>query len=221
MNSYDPLARPLEYDEVYPSCNGNETESGHELDLVPFVGDVDSEHKTLCVVRLSDVELEVVDFLWPGRIARGKLNIVEGDPKTGKSTLVLDLVARVTTGSPMPDGTPLVGPVAVVLMTAEDGLADTVRPRLDVAHADCSLVIAWEAVPVCNDDENQISVRPSSLPRDLEVLEELIVEHEAALVVIDVLNAYLGSDVDGHRDQDVRRALMPLQSWPNAPGLPS
>jgi len=140
----------------------------------------------------------------------GKLNIVEGDPKTGKSTLVLDLVARVTTGSPMPDGAPLAGPAAVVLMTAEDGLADTVRPRLDAAHADCSLVIAWEAVPVCNDDENQIRVRPPSLPRDVELLEQLIVEHEAALVVIDVLNDYLGSDVDGHRDQDVRRALMPL-----------
>jgi len=55
----------------------------------------------------------------------GKLNIVEGDPKTGKSTLVLDLVARVTTGSSMPDGAPLAGLAAVVLMTAEDGLADT------------------------------------------------------------------------------------------------
>ena len=210
MTGYDPLARPLEYHEVYPSRGATGADSGNDLELLPQIPGVDAEQCTACVVRLSDVEPESVDFLWPGRIARGKLTIVEGDPKTGKSTLVLDLVARVSTGSPMPDGAMLPKPAGVILMTAEDGLADTVRPRLDAAGADCSRIVAWEAVPVCDDEENNISERPPSLPRDLEMLETLIVEHEAALVVVDVLNAYFGADVDGHRDQDVRRALMPL-----------
>ena len=87
MTSYDPLARPLEYHEVYPTRCGTEVDSGHDLELMPQVPDVDSRTDAACVVRLSDVEPESVEFLWPGRIARGKLNIVEGDPKTGKSTL--------------------------------------------------------------------------------------------------------------------------------------
>ena len=210
MISYDPLARPLEYHEAYPNECGTEVDSGHDLELMPPDHDVDSPQKGACVVRLSDVEPESVEFLWQGRIARGKLNIVEGDPKTGKSTLVLDLVARVSTGPAMPDGAMLPGPAGVILMTAEDGLADTVRPRLNAAGADCSRIIAWEGVPVRDEEGNQITERPPSLPKDLELLESLIREHEAALVVVDVLNAYFGADVDGHRDQDVRRALMPL-----------
>lgn len=162
------------------------------------------------IVFLSDVVPERVEWLWPGRIPRGKLTVGEGDPKTGKSTLGLDIAARVSTGSPFPDGARLPGPGVVIVMSAEDGLADTIRPRLDAAGADPSNVLAWESVPVMNDDGVVSGMRPPSIPRDLEVLEKLIVEHGAVLVVIDVLAAYLGSDVDGHRDQDIRRALMPL-----------
>jgi hypothetical protein len=164
----------------------------------------------LGVVCLADVAPERVDWLWPGRIPRGKLVILEGDPKVGKSTLALDLAARVTTGSPMPDGARLPGPGTVIVMTAEDGLADTVRPRLDAAGADPTRVHAWESVPVLDDAGNPTGIRPPSIPQDLDALERLIVRHRAVLVVVDVLSAYLGAGVDGHRDQDVRRALMPL-----------
>ncbi len=213
MASCDQVCRSpvrLQIGDYLRSQPETELAGGPGEESVNTLSDNDSAGSIAKVVRLSEVEPESVEFLWPGRIAKGKLNIIEGDPKTGKSTLVLDLVARVTTGSPMPDGAQLPGPAAVILMTAEDGLADTVRPRLDAAHADCSRVIAWEGVPIQGDDGNQISVRPPSLPNDRELLEELIVGHGAALVVIDVLNAYLGSNVDGHKDQDVRRALMPL-----------
>jgi hypothetical protein len=170
----------------------------------------DDDLGDLGVVCLADVAPERVDWLWPGRIPRGKLVILEGDPKVGKSTLALDLAARVTTGSPMPDGARLPAPGTVIVMTAEDGLADTVRPRLDAAGADPTRVHAWESVPVLDDAGNPTGIRPPSIPQDLDALERLIVRHRAVLVIVDVLSAYLGAGVDGHRDQDVRRALMPL-----------
>ena len=88
---------------------------------------------------LSQVKAEAVCWLWPARIPRGKLTIIDGDPGLGKSVLTLDLAARISRGQPMPfvDREPGedVVPAGVVLLTAEDGLQDTVRPRLDAAGA--------------------------------------------------------------------------------------
>jgi AAA domain len=189
----------------------------HETELRAVVAHSRAEHKIPTepngdghgIVRMSTVDPEHVDWLWSGRIPLGKLTLVDGDPGRGKSTFMLDLAARVTTGSPLPDGTQLGDPRSVVLMTAEDGLADTVRPRLDAAGADPARVVVIEAVPVY-DDEGNMTLRPPSLPRDLGFLERVIREEKAALGLIDVLAAYLGADVDGHVDKDVRRALMPL-----------
>src|SRR5438128_540885 len=81
------------------------------------------------LVSLSTVEPAPVRWLWPGYIPLGKLTVLDGDPALGKSTLLLDLAARVSTGAPMPDGSPgLHAPVC--LLSAEDALADTIRPRL-------------------------------------------------------------------------------------------
>jgi AAA domain len=159
--------------------------------------------------RMADVEPEDVSWLWPGRIPFGKLTVLDGDPKTGKSTMMLDLAARLSTGSPFPDGHRLDGPADVVLLTAEDGLADTVRPRLDAAGANVKriAVLDWAKA---YDKDGTVTERPPSLPRDLPDLETFVTRHGAALVIIDVLNAFLGADVDGYKDQDVRRALMPL-----------
>ena len=173
-----------------------------------LIGDGDDD-LGIGAVRLSDIEPERVEWLWPGRIPFGKLTILEGDPKVGKSTMGTDIAGRVSTGSPFPDGH-RPAPGSVILMTAEDGLADTVRPRLDAACADSTRVIAWESVEVVDEEGMPAGIRPPSLPRDLNELERLIVATGAVLVIVDVLAAYLGADVDGHRDQDVRRALMPL-----------
>jgi hypothetical protein len=165
----------------------------------------------LVVTTMSDVESEEVRWLWEGRIPLGKLTVLEGDPKSGKSTMTLDLIARVTTGAPMPDGTAsgVCGPANCVLMTAEDGLRDTVRPRLDLAEADPALVCVWEAVLVVQE-EGTNGVRMPSLPLDIARLERLVTQRKARLVVVDVLAAYLGERVDSHHDADVRRALAPL-----------
>ena len=156
-------------------------------------------------VRLSEVEPERVAWLWEGRIPLGKLTIVDGDPGLGKSTLGEgELAARVTSGSPWPDGTPC--PLgSVVMLTAEDGLADTIRPRLDAHGADAARVVCFEAVEYGPDEE-----RPPSLALDVARIEAAVVREGALLVVIDVLMAFLGSRTDSYRDQDVRAALTPL-----------
>jgi hypothetical protein len=170
------------------------------------------------VVRMSDVEPERVSWLWEGRIPRGKLTILEGDPKLGKSTVALDLASRVSRGRKMPDGSPGIGPAGVVLLTAEDGLGDTVRPRLEAHGADCSRVVAFQDVPDYSDDGERIGARLPEIPTDVAKLEEIVVEENAALVVIDVLNAYLGGQVNNYRDQDVRRALTPLSKMAERTG---
>ena len=67
--------------------------------------------------------------------------VLDGDPGLGKSTVTLDLAARLSTGARMPHGPSTIGPVNVVVLSAEDGLADTIRPRLDAAGGDPKRVV--------------------------------------------------------------------------------
>jgi len=153
---------------------------------------------------LSEVEPERVAALWEGRIFRGKLNLIEGDPGTGKSAAATDLAARVSVGKPWPDGSKCEAGGTVIL-SAEDGLADTIRPRFDAAGGDPSKVVAVSTVPDGEGSERQIAI-----PDDLHMIEAAIERVEAVLVVIDPLMAFLPGEVNSHRDQDVRRALAPL-----------
>lgn len=179
--------------------------------IIP-VFDLPPSAKISRIVRLSDVRPERIDWLWPARIPIGKLTILDGDPGLGKSTLSLDLAARVSCGRPMPDEVVGRPPAGVVLLSAEDGLADTIRPRLDAAGADVSRVVALTAVYADGSD------RLPTLPADLDRLEAAIVGHGAELVIIDVLMAYLAGEVNAHRDQDVRGALAPLAAMAEQTG---
>lgn len=164
------------------------------------------------VVRLADVEPEHVSWLWDGYLPLGKVVTIDGDPGVGKSTLTLDLAARVSTGSPMPDGTaPVKG--SVMILSAEDGLADTIRPRLDAAGADPERVITVTGI-TGPDGES----RPLSFPEDIPAIEQIITENGVVLVVVDVLMAYLSGQVNSHRDQDVRRALHVLSAMAERTG---
>ena len=154
---------------------------------------------------LSDFEPESVSWLWHHRIPFGKITILEGAPDVGKSHLTLALAALVSVGARLPDG----GAVErgnVVLVTCEDGLADTVRPRLDAAGGDPDSVFVLSGFEK-NGGEEMLPVIPDDVPAIRKVVEEV----EAKLLIIDPLTAYLGEKVNAHRDHDVRRALAPLQ----------
>lgn len=154
-------------------------------------------------VTLATVQPERVSWLWPGRLPAGKLVILDGDPAVGKSTLAVDVSAHVSTGSRWPDGTPC--PAGdVLILSAEDGLADTIRPRLDAAAGDPARVHALTGVTY--DDGGITRERPISLADDA-LIAAAITRHQATLVVVDVLMAYLPTKVDSHRDQDVRGVL--------------
>ncbi len=165
------------------------------------------------IVRLSDVEPESVEWLWPGRIALGKLTLVAGDPGLGKSFLTLDMAARVSTGAGWPDSPgQRTDPGGVVLLSAEDALGDTIRPRLDAAGADVSRIVALEAIRSVGDVRGggRESARAFDLSRDLPTLEEAIRSvGDCRLVVIDPVTAYLGG-VDSHKNADIRGLLAPL-----------
>jgi hypothetical protein len=155
-------------------------------------------------ITLSDVEPEHVTWLWPGRLPAGKLVTLDGDPSMGKSTLSLTLAAHVSTGTRWPDDA--ICPMAnVVILSAEDGLADTIRPRLDAAGGDPTRVHALTAVRTVTE-EGAVTTRPPTLA-DLDVIEEVIRQSSAGLLIVDVLMAYLPGRVDSHRDQDVRAVL--------------
>lgn len=166
----------------------------------------------LVIERLADVEPEAVSWLWPGRFPLGKVVVVEGDPGLGKSTVTLDLAARVTTGTGWPDGsgTAPLGPV--VILSAEDGPADTIRPRFDAAGGNAALAMIVTGVA---DDRGPGLV---TLPDHLALLRVTVEHLGAKLVIVDPLAAYLSGAVNAHRDHDVRRALAPLAALAHALG---
>src|SRR4029079_8173039 len=130
-----------------------------------------------------------------------------GDPGLGKSSLTLDMAARISTGRPMPGALDAQRPPAdVVLLSAEDGLADTVRPRLEAAGADLTRIFAMDAVPTGPGRPG----RPPVFPDDVGWLHDLIVMKGVRFVIIDPLMAFLGLSVNAMNDQNVRRALFPL-----------
>jgi KaiC/GvpD/RAD55 family RecA-like ATPase len=152
----------------------------------------------------SEIEAEPIQWLWPGRIAARKLTVIDGDPGTGKSTLTIDIAAKVSTGTPFPDGeTCSLG--TAILVTAEDGPADTIKPRLEVAGADLSRVVVLS--PSLAGGGGLVE-----LPKDLAVLEENVLKVKATLIVLDPFSAFLGGDVDGYKDQDIRKIMTMLSA---------
>jgi putative DNA primase/helicase len=158
---------------------------------------------------MADIEPEAVDWIWPGRIARGKLTLIAGDPGTGKSQLALDTVARVSKkGAQFPDGSSALTGSALIL-TAEDAANDTVRPRLEAAGADLARVHRLKAAIFGNGER-----RTFDLQHDLVALSKKLAEvGDVALVIIDPITSYMGSKIDSHRTTDVRAVLEPLAAW--------
>jgi len=156
-------------------------------------------------VNLADVQAEPIRWLWWQRIALGKLTLIAGDPGLGKSFLTMDLAARVSRGAGWPDlpGAPTEAG-GVVLLSAEDDVADTIRPRLDAAGADVSRIVALQAVNTAQ------GARTFDLARDLAALEQVITDRaDVRLIVVDPITAYCGK-TDSHNNTEVRGLLAPL-----------
>lgn len=156
--------------------------------------------------RMSDVQAKPIRWLWPGRIARGKVSMLAGHPGLGKSQLTASLAAIVTTGGTWPvDKTPCERG-SVIFFSAEDDAEDTIRPRLEAAGADLERVFILDAVL----DETGTRPRAFNLTTDLPRLGEMF-SHigDIALVVIDPITAYLGG-TDSHKNADIRALLSPL-----------
>jgi KaiC/GvpD/RAD55 family RecA-like ATPase len=146
----------------------------------------------VATVRMDQVEAEAVNWLWPGYLPQGKVVVVDGDPDVGKSTLLMDIAARVSTGGAMPDGHQLVGPSDVLIMPAEDGLADTLKPRLVAAGADTARVHAIDGM--------------IGLPGDVDRLEAFIQSVNAGILIVDPFTAYL-QKVNISHEMDLRRVM--------------
>ena len=148
------------------------------------------------LIRMSDIQPEEVQWLWYPYIPLGKLTVIQGDPGEGKTTFVLAMIAALTKGEALPEREPL-DPVNILYQTAEDGLADTIRPRLDALGADCSRVL------VIDESERELSLSDERIRQAME-------ETGAKLLVLDPLQAYLGAEVDMHRANEVRPILKRL-----------
>ena len=148
------------------------------------------------LIRMSDIQPEEVQWLWYPYIPLGKLTVIQGDPGEGKTTFVLAMIAALTKGEALPEREPL-DPVNILYQTAEDGLADTIRPRLDALGADCSRVL------VIDESKRELSLSDERIRQAME-------ETGAKLLVLDPLQAYLGAEVDMHRANEVRPILKRL-----------
>lgn len=165
------------------------------------------------LINMETVEVEQIEWLFYPFIPYGKVTIIQGDPGEGKTTMVLQIIAKLTKGEEIlprqentaeaKDGVETaadsdmklsespIEPLNVIYQTAEDGLGDTIKPRLLAAGADCSRVL------VIDDREQPLTM--------LDIrLEEAIVQTKARLVVLDPIQGFLGAEVDMHRANEIR-----------------
>jgi len=168
-----------------------------------------SPNDTPVGILLSEVKPEAIHWLWPGWIALRKLHTFDGDPGLGKSTLLFNIISRLTSGEVMPGEERAYITGGAVLICLEDGLEDTIQPRLAKAGADLSRVVSIGFIK-CTDENGVEHERPFSLAVDGPILEAAIKRVNARLVMIDPVMAILGGK-DIYKDNEVRAALAPLK----------
>jgi putative DNA primase/helicase len=196
-----PAGFPLKLEQLVP--------------VQPIEPNTKIRRRNLKLGRLSDVMPQPVQWLWPDRIAR-KVVLFTGLPDCGKTTVAIDIAARVTRGSAWPDDSGIAPLGSVIFLTAEDGLADTIRTRADAAGADASRIYFLDGM---HDEKGQPS--SFSLQQDLALLSEHVKEiGDVTLIVIDPITAYLGAGkIDTHKTADVRAVLSPLKDFAEEYGV--
>lgn len=162
--------------------------------------------------RFSEIETRAIRWLWPGRIARGKVSMIAGNPGLGKSQATASMAAIVTRGGTWPvDRTPCERG-SVIFLSAEDDAEDTIRPRLEAAGADLTRCAILDAIADGYTSSGDEIRRSFNLKTDLARLAEAVAAvGDVAMVVIDPISAYLGG-ADSHNNAEVRALLAPLSN---------
>ena len=145
----------------------------------------------LKLIKMSDIQSQEIEWLWYPFIPYGKLTIIQGDPGDGKTTLVLNIAAKLSKGVGLDENMSVTEPINIIYQTAEDGLADTVKPRLELAGANC------ERIMVIDESDKSLSMID-------ERLEEAIQKTGAKLLILDPIQAYLGGGMDMNRANEAR-----------------
>ncbi|MBM3494198.1 MAG: hypothetical protein FJX72_07745 [Armatimonadetes bacterium] len=148
-------------------------------------------------IPISEVPIRRIEWLWPGRLARGEITEICGDPGLGKSMLGVEIAALLSRGSPWPDATRPTDAVSTLLLSAEDDAGSTIRPRLEAADADLRRVFVLPA-------DRVVTVA------DVATINGMIASESIGLLVLDPLGAFLPGTTDSHRDAEVRAVMMPL-----------
>lgn len=172
-----------------------ETERPHNIEL----------RSELQLERLSDVKEEKQEWLWPPVIPLGAPTMYEGDPDVGKTMTWIDIVARLSNGQEMPDGTSIPGPVNIIIVAPEDNLRQTIKPRLRAAGADMDRI--W-SVKLQRDNNGHLI--PLSLPEDLNKLSDLIAKVKASLIIFDPITAFPSEKIHSHTNTSLRKMLTPI-----------
>lgn len=153
------------------------------------------------ILRYFDaVHAEPVEWLWYPYIPLGKITLLQGDPGDGKSFLMMNIISMVTRGLSIPDGRACRQPATVIYQCSEDGIADTIKPRLQAVAADCS------RVAFIDEEINDLTL-------ESDLLKNAIQESGAKLVVIDPIQAYLGADANLNSIGKTRRLMHKLGLW--------
>lgn len=159
---------------------------------------VEKQNIELKLIHMEDAVSKEVKWLWYPYIPYGKITIIEGDPGEGKTTLVLKLAAALSRGLPLPcDDDKEYERIHIIYQTAEDGIEDTIKPRLEKAGADCSMI------RVIDETDKELSMTDDRL-------EQAIIETKARLIILDPIQAYIGATVDMHRANEIRPVLKHL-----------
>lgn len=160
---------------------------------------VEKQNVELKLIHMEDVVSKEVEWLWYPYIPYGKITIIEGDPGEGKTTLVLKLAAALSRGLPLPcDDDKEYEPIHIIYQTAEDGIEDTIKPRLEKAGADCSMI------RVIDETDKELSMTDDRL-------EQAIIKTKARLIILDPIQVYIGATVDMHRANEIRPVLKHLE----------
>ena len=176
------------------------------IDNAQVFCNTENELELIC---MNNFEIKAIEWLWQDRIACGKLTVIAGDPGLGKSQTTSALTAVITTGGVWHD-TDIIAPIGnVIILSAEDDPADTIKPRLIAAGADINRCYILDAIRI-KDNDGKICNRSFDLTQDIERLRVAIAKlGDVKLIIIDPISAYLGG-TDSHNNSDMRGLLMPL-----------